>query len=34
MKLYKNMENVVGIVIEIRYFHMNTNLLVSHEDIT
>ena len=34
MKFYKNMENDVGIEIEILYFHMNKNLFVSHEDIT
>ena len=28
MKLYKNMGNDVGIVIEIQYFHTNMNLLV------
>ena len=33
MKLYKNMPNDVGIVIEIHYYHMNMNLLVSHVDI-
>ena len=34
MKLLKNMENVVGIVIEILYNHMNMILLASHVDIT
>ena len=34
MKLYKKMPNVVGIVIEILYFHTNMNLLVFHVDIT
>ena len=34
MKLLKNMENVVGIVIEILYYHLNMNLLASHVDIT
>ena len=34
MKLYKNMENVMGIVIEILYYHTNMNLLASHADIT
>ena len=28
MKLYQNMENVEGIVIETLYYHMNMNLLV------
>ena len=30
MKLYKNMPNVVGIVIETRYYHVNMNGLVFH----
>ena len=30
MKLYKNMPNVVGIVIETLYYHMNKNGLVFH----
>ena len=34
MKLYKNMEKIVGIVIEIRYFHKNKNGLVFHADMT
>ena len=34
MKLYKNMEKIVVIVIEIFYYNMNMNLLVSHVDIT
>ena len=34
MKLYKNMPNVVGIVIETLYYHMNMNLVVSHVDST
>ena len=34
MKLYKNKLNIVGIVIETLYYHMNMNLLVSHVDIT
>ena len=34
MKLYKNMENVVGIVTETLYFNTNMNLLVSHADST
>ena len=34
MKLYKNMAKIEGIVIEIRYFHMNKNLLAFHADIT
>ena len=33
MKLYKNREKIAGIVIEILYYHMNMNLLVSHVDI-
>ena len=32
MKLYKNIENVVGIVIETLHYHLNMNLLVSHVD--
>ena len=31
MKLYKNMLNVVGIAIEILYYHINMNGLVFHE---
>ena len=34
MKLYKNIPNVVGIVIETHYYHKNMNLLVSHVDST
>ena len=34
MNQLKNMENVVGIVIETLYYHMNMNLLVSHVDST
>ena len=30
MKLYKNRPNVVGIVIETLYYHMNMNGLVFH----
>ena len=32
MKYLKNMENIAVIAIEILYYHMNTNLLVSHVD--
>ena len=34
MKLYKNMEKNVDIVIEIRYYHTNMNLLAFHVDST
>ena len=34
MKLYKNMLKIAAIAIEILYYHMNMNLLVSHADIT
>ena len=34
MKLYKNMENIAGIAIEVLYYHMNRNILASHADIT
>ena len=34
MKLYKNMEKIAGIVIEILYYHMNMSGLVFHVDIT
>ena len=34
MKFYKNMPNVVGIVIETLYYVMNMNKLVLFVDIT
>ena len=34
MKLYRNMENDVGIVTEIHYYHMNINGLAFHAYIT
>ena len=34
MKLYKNMANFVGIVIETYYYHKNMNGLAFHADIT
>ena len=34
MRLYKNMENIVGIVIETLYYLMNMNLLAFRVDIT
>ena len=34
MKLYKNMEKIVVIVIEIHYYHTNKNGLAFHVDIT
>ena len=33
MKLYKNMESIVGIEIEILYYHMKMDLLVLFVDI-
>ena len=32
MKLYKNTLKIVVIVIEILFYHINMNLLVSHAD--
>ena len=34
MKLYKNMVNVVGIVIETLNYHMNMNFFEAHVDST
>ena len=34
MKLYKNMEKIAGIAIEILYYHMNMNELAFYADIT
>ena len=34
MRLFKNTESFVDIAIEILYFHINMNLLVSHVDST
>ena len=34
MNLYKNIENVVGIVIETHYYHTTMNDVVFHADET
>ena len=34
VEIIQNMGNDVGIVTEIHYFHMNTNILAFHADMT